>query len=72
MNRPRHRTKPLTLLQNLQRAASEKVAYHETRPASARHNLWRITKRLKTIQDGQEPDTPQASPIVDIEMEIID
>ena len=26
-------------------------------------NLWR--KRLKTIQDGQEPDTPQALPIVD-------
>ena len=40
-------------LQNLQRAASEKVAYHETRLASARQNLWRITKRLKTIQDGQ-------------------
>ena len=59
-------------LQNLQRVASEKVAYHETRLARARQNLWRITKRLKTIQDGQEPDTPQASPIVDIEMEIID
>jgi len=59
-------------LQNLQRAASEKVAYHETRLASARQNLWRITKRLKTIQDGQEPDTPQASPIVDVEIEIID
>ena len=59
-------------LQNLQRAASEKVTYHETRLARACQNLWRITKRLKTIQDGQEPDTPQASPIVDIEMEIID
>jgi len=50
----------------------QKVAYHETRLASARQSLWHITKRLKTIQDGQEPDTPQASPIVDIEMEIID
>ena len=47
-------------------------AHHETRLASARQNLWRITKHLKTIQDGQEPDTPQASPIVDVEMEIID
>ena len=59
-------------LQNLQRAACEKVTYHETRLASARQNLYRITKRLKTIQDGQEPDTPQASPFMDIEMEIID
>ena len=59
-------------LQNLQKAASEKVAYHETRLASARQSLSRITKRLKTIQDGQETDTPQASPTVDIEMEIID
>ena len=59
-------------LQNMQRAASEKVAFHETRLASARQNLSRITKRLKTIQDGQAPDTPQASPVADIVMEIID
>ena len=59
-------------LQNLQRAACEKVTYHETRLASARQNLYRITKRLKTIQDGQAPDTPQASPVADIVMEIID
>ena len=59
-------------LQNLQKAASEKVAYHETRLASARQSLSRITKRLKTIQAGQETDPPQASPTVNIEMEIID
>ena len=59
-------------LQNMQRAASDKVAFHETRLASARQNLSRITKRLKTIQDGQAPDTPQASPVADIVMEIID
>ena len=59
-------------LQNWQRVASENVEVLTTRLARARENLWRITKRLKTMQDGQEPDTPQASPIVDIEMEIID
>ena len=59
-------------LQNWQRVASENVEVLTTRLARARENLWRITKRLKTMQDGQEPDTPLASPIVDIEMEIID
>ena len=59
-------------LQNMQRAASDKVAFHETRLASARQNLSRITNRLKTIQDGQAPGTPQASPVADIVMEIID
>ena len=59
-------------LQNWQRVASENVEVLTTRLARARENLWRITKRLKTMQDGQEPDTPLASPIVDMEMEIID
>ena len=59
-------------LQNWQRVASENVEVLTTRLARARENLWRITKRLKTMQDGQEPDTPLAPPIVDIEMEIID
>ena len=48
-------------LQNWQRVASENVATLTTRLARARDNLWRITKRLKTMQDGQEPDTPPAS-----------
>ena len=59
-------------LQDMQKAASERVAFHETRLASAREHLSRITKRLKTMQDGQAPDTPQASPLADMEMEIID
>jgi len=59
-------------LQDWQRVANENVRDLTTRLARARENLWRITKRIKTMQDGQEPDTPPASPIVDIEMEIID
>ena len=59
-------------LQDWQRVASENVATLTTRLARARDNLWRITKRLKTMQDGKEPDTPPASPFADIVMEIID
>ena len=59
-------------LQNMEKAASERVAFHETRLASAREHLTRIRKRLKRMQDGQAPDTPQASPVTDMEMEIID
>ena len=59
-------------LQNWQRVASENVEVLTTRLARARDNLCRITKRLKTMQDGQETDTPPASPIVDIEMELMD
>ena len=39
-------------LQNWQRVASENVEVLTTRLARARENLWRITKRLKTMQDG--------------------
>ena len=59
-------------LQNWQRVASENVEVLTTRLARARDNLSRITKRLKTMQDGQETDTPPASPIVDTEMELMD
>ena len=59
-------------LQDMQKAASERVAFHETRLASAREHLTRIRKRLKRMQDGQSPGTPQASPVADMEMEIID
>jgi len=59
-------------LQNMEKAASERVAFHETRLASASEHLTRIRKRLKRMQDGQAPDTPQASPVTDMEMEIID
>ena len=56
-------------LQNWQRVASENVEVLTTRLARARDNLSRITKRLKTMQEDQETDTPTASPIVDTEME---
>ena len=59
-------------LQNMEKAACERVAFHETRLASAREHLTRIKKRLKRMQDGQSPGTPQASPVADLEMEIID
>ena len=59
-------------LQNMQKAASERVAFYETGLASAREHLLQITKRLKRMQDGQAPDTPQASPVADMEMEMID
>ena len=59
-------------LQNMEKAACERVAFHETRLASAREHLTRIKKRLKRMQDGQSPDTPQASPVADMDMEIID
>ena len=59
-------------LQNMEKTACERVAFHETRLISAREHLTRIRKRLKRMQDGQAPGTPQASPVVDMEMEIID
>ena len=59
-------------LQNMEKAACERVAFHETRLASAREHLTRFKKRLKRMQDGQSPGTPQASPVADLEMEIID
>ena len=59
-------------LQNMEKAACERVAFHETRLISAREHLTRIRKRLKRMQDGQSPGTPQASPVTDMEMEIID
>ena len=49
-------------LQSWQRVASENVEVLTTRLAKARDHLSRITKRLKTMQDGQETDTPPASP----------
>ena len=52
--------------------ACERVAFHETRLINAREHLTRIRKRLKRMQDGQSPGTPQASPVADMEMEIID
>ena len=59
-------------LRNWQRVASENVEVLTTRLARARDNLCRITKRLKTMQDGQEPDTSPASPTVDIEIDLMD
>ena len=46
----------------MEKAACERVAFRETRLASAREHLTRIKKRLKRMQDGQSPGTPQASP----------
>ena len=59
-------------LQSWQRVASENVEVLTTRLAKARDHLSRITKRLKTMQAGQETDTPPAPPIVDTEMELMD
>ena len=59
-------------LRNWQRVASENVEALTTRLARARDNLCRITKRLKTMQDGQEPDASPASPTVDIEIDLMD
>ena len=59
-------------LQNMEKTACERVAFHETRLISAREHLTRIRKRLKRMQDGQSSGTPQASPATDMEMEIID
>ena len=59
-------------LQNMEKTACERVVFHETRLISAREHLTRIRKRLKRMQDGQSPGTPQASPVADMEMEIID
>ena len=59
-------------LQNWQRVDGENVEVLTTRLARARDNLSRITKRLKTMQDSQETGTPPASPIIDVEMELMD
>ena len=59
-------------LQNMEKTACERVVFHQTRLISAREHLTRIRKRLKRMQDGQSSGTPQASPVTDMEMEIID
>ena len=59
-------------LQNMEKTACERVAFHETRLLNAREHLTRIRKRLKRMQDDQSPDTLQPSPVADMEMEIID
>ena len=59
-------------LQNMEKTACERVAFHETRLFNAREHLTRIRKRLKRMQDDQSPGTPQPSPVADMEMEIID
>ena len=59
-------------LQNMEKAACERVVFHQTRLISAREHLTRIRKRLKRMQDDQSSGTPQASPATDMEMEIID
>ena len=51
---------------------SESMEVLTTQLTTARDNLSRITKRLKTMQAGQETDTPPASPLVDIEMELME
>ena len=56
----------------MEKTACERVAFHETRLINAREHLTRIRKRLKRMQDGQSPGTPQASPVADMDMEIID
>ena len=59
-------------LQNMEKTACERVASYETRLHNAREHLTRIRKRLKRMQDGHSPGTPQPAPVADIEMEIID
>ena len=59
-------------LQNMEKTACERVAFHETRLVHAREHLTRIRKRLKRMQDDQSSDTLQPSPVADMEMEIID
>ena len=59
-------------LQNMEKTACERVAFHETRLVNAREHLTRIRKRLKRMQDDQSPETLQPSPVADMEMEIID
>ena len=59
-------------LQNMEKAACERVVFHQTRLISAREQLTRIRKRLKRMQDDQSSGTPQASPATDMDMEIID
>ena len=52
--------------------ALETVQDLTARLAKAQDIFGRITKRLKTMQDCQEPPTPPASPVEDIEMEGMD
>ena len=59
-------------LQNRQMVALETVQDLTARLAKAQDIFGRITKRLKTMQDCQEPPTPPASPVEDIEMEGMD
>ena len=59
-------------LQGMQREASANVATLTTQLTTARAYLSRINKRLKTMQSGQETDTPSASPSGDVEMERMD
>ena len=59
-------------LQRMQREASANVATLTTQLTTARAYLSFINKRLKTMQAGQETDTPSASPSGDAEMELMD
>ena len=59
-------------LQSRQIVALEKVQDLTTRLARAQDFASRITKRLKTMQECQEPPTPPAYPAEDIEMEGVD
>ena len=59
-------------LQNRQMVALENVQDLTARLAKAQDFFGRITKRLKTMRECQEPPTPPASPVEDIEMEGMD
>ena len=59
-------------LQSRQIVALENVQELTARLARAQDFFGRITKRLKTMQECQEPPTPPAYPAEDIEMEGMD
>jgi len=59
-------------LQSRQMVALENVQDLTARLAKAQDIFGRITKRLKTMQECQEPPTPPAYPAEDIEMEGMD
>ena len=59
-------------LQSRQIVALETVQELTARLAKAQDFFGRITKRLKTMQECQEPPTPPAYPVEDIEMEGMD
>ena len=59
-------------LQSRQIVALETVQELTARLAKAQDIFGRITKRLKTMQECQEPPTPPAYPVEDIEMEGMD